>query len=211
MSNINNLTGQVSGAIGEPNLDNNLINYLNDQINQNNLNNLNIQNNQLNQDNFDNQDNYKKSKKKNQENNVINQEEFKKFVGSNYQKGGYSECVFCAQYFPSDMKIGDCCGHCWAFCFNAQLDIKNFTYDGPHTMDEVKKFLNKTFNLHPKSCNNKECIYNKISQYHKDKTLNNELANMLGLEIKKEEKKLSNIINKRRDVNINFKLSSISI
>jgi hypothetical protein len=193
-------------------------------MSHNNLNNEYIQENELNQ-NYDDEEeddqeyqdykynnNYKNFKKKNQQkNNVINLEELKKFIGSNYQFGGYSECVFCAKYFPSDMKIGDCCGHCWAFCFNAQLDLKNFTYDGPHTVDEVKKFLNKTFSLHPKDCNNKECIYNKINQYHKDKTLNNEIALILGLEIKNEEQKLSNIKNKRRNVNINFKLSSISI
>ena len=199
------------------------INY---PMSNNNLNNEYMQENELNQNYDDEQDDldelhdqeYQHNQNDNNKNynnknikNKTNHEELKKFSGSNYQLGGYSECVFCAQYFPSDMKIGDSCGHCWAFCFNAQLDLKNFTYDGPHTLDEVKKFLTKTFLLHPKNCNNKECIYNKINQYHKDKTLNNEIALILGLEIKNEEKKLSNIKNKKRNVNINFKLSSISI
>lgn len=166
--------------------------------------NHNNQNNQNNQYYADVQTN-----KKNQQ--VFNQENFKKFIGFNYQKLGYSECGFCSLYFPAEMKIGDSCGHCWAFCFNSNINLKNLTYDGPHTLEEVKNFLAKTFILHPKSCTNKECIYNQINQHHKDKTLNNELSLILGFEIKNDEKKMLNITCKKRDVNIDFKLSSISI
>ncbi len=185
----------------------NFDNNLNEQIiNQNNINQNNINQNNINQNNISLSNNVQNKNTQN-----FNQEEFKKFVGSNYAKAGYTECVFCSLYFPAEMKIGDSCGHCWAFCFGSHFNVKNLSYDGPHTLDQVKNYLKKTFNLHPKSCTNKDCIYNNITQHYKDKTLNNELALMLGFETKNEEKKVSNIVNKKRDININFKLSSISI
>ncbi len=178
---------------------------INNQQNQDMLNNQ----NNLNQNNI-NQENINQNNQYNQKKN--NMEEFKKFVGISYPKNGHTECSFCGLYFLNEMKIGDSCGHCWAFCFNTQLNLQTFKYDGPHTTDEVKNYLKKTFSLHPKNCANSECIYHKINQFHKEKKLDNELATILGLEIKSsDEKKKSSIVTKKRDLNINFKLSSISI
>jgi hypothetical protein len=182
-----------------------LINNINNQIY------INDQNNQINQNNSNNPNNPNNPNNK----NFINTEQFKKFVGSNVYKNGYNECAFCGLYFPVEMQIGDSCGHCWAFCFSNNFDLTNCKYDGPHTLDQIKNYLKKTFVLHPKGCNNKECIYNKINDLYKQKKLNNELALLLGFDTNdkgksNQEQRISNV-NKKREVNINYKLSKISI
>lgn len=146
--------------------------------------------------------------------NNFNNEQFKKFIGTNMPKNGYDECGFCGLFFPHDMKMGECCGHCWAFCFSSQFDLINCKYDGLHTVDQIKNYLKKTFTLHPKSCNNKECIYNKINELFKQKKLSNEISLLLGFNTintnSSSEQRISNV-NKKRDITINYKLSKISI
>ena len=167
--------------------------------NVNNLNNLNIPNNQKNVD---------KAKL---------EEDYKNFMGSNVPKPNHSECGFCGKYFIKDMLVELSCPHCWGFCFCGNFDLEKFTFNGPQEFGLVKNYLKKTYNFHPKSCNSMDCIYFKINKFNTDKKLNRELGEFLGimepLPVKKDENKVgANVtLNKKRNVKINFKLSSISI
>ncbi len=141
------------------------------------------------------------------------EEAFKKFMGQNFPKNGFKECAYCSKYFSQDFCIESSCPHCWGFCFSNLFDPINFTYNGESSIDNVKNYLKNTYSGHPKSCNNPDCVYNKINKCYKDKKLNNELAYLLGFieeEKKNEDKpKQLSISNKTRDLNINFNTSVI--
>jgi hypothetical protein len=174
---------------------------------------VNNQNNQINQINLINQNNIINQ---NNQNNQINNQNI--FGGHNYNKNGCTECLYCGKFFGNEYIIDGTCAHCWGFCFCGNFDLEKFTYNGDQQFNVVKNYLSKTNNFHPKSCNSMDCIYYKINKFNMDKKLNRELGEYLGimepLVIKKEENKVvgTNIsFNKKRNVKINFKLSSISI
>lgn len=144
----------------------------------------------------------------------------KEFDGSNNLKNNWIQCFYCGKYHPITMHLPDMgyCGHCWAWLNSDQLKLTEGTYTGPNTIDEVKNFLKLTYSLHPETCTNNECIYNKIKQLANAKTLHWDFCVQLGFE--RDEKKLSNDknsndknsnIKKRGYTKINYKSSSIII
>lgn len=144
----------------------------------------------------------------------------KEFNGSNNHKNNWIQCFYCTKYHPITMHLPDMgyCGHCWAWLNSDQLKLTEGTYNGPNTIDEVKNFLKLTYSLHPTTCTNNECIYNKIKQLADEKTLHWDFCVELGFV--REEKKSSNDTNsnntnsnikKRGYTRINYKSSSIII
>lgn len=142
------------------------------------------------------------------------------FTGYNFNKNGCSECIYCGKYFSNDYKIDGTCSHCWGFCFSSNFDLEKCTFNGPQTLESVKNYLKKTLLHHPKTCSSVDCIYWKINKFNNDKKLNRELGEFLGIMEPLPENKNENInnksngysfINKKRNVKINFKLSSVSI
>ncbi len=157
----------------------------------------------------------------NQSNNIpgintkFTDEEFKKFVGSMNIKNGYTECMLCSKYFPKEYKFNETCAHCWAFCFCDQFNVEKLIWKGDGSLDKVKDFIKNTWKVHPKSCTINDCIYNKITKLRQEGKLDKDFSKYIGMEIENpitnsNKLKFTNISNKR-DVNINFKLSSISI
>ncbi len=155
----------------------------------------------------------------NMNNNQNNQQNVQNvFGGYNFNKNGCAECLYCGKYFGNEYIIDGTCGHCWGFCFCSNFDLEKFTYNGPQPFETIKNYLKLTHNFHPKSCNSMDCIYFKINKFNTDKKLSRELGEYLGimepLVIKKEDNSKTNGITtytKKRNVKINFKLSSISI
>ncbi len=179
---------------------------MNNDINQDDIqiNNENENNNQI--------INQLNNQKNNPSNNKNTDELFKKFVGQNFPKNNYLECAYCAKYFSKDFLLDGCCAHCWGFCFSSNFDPVTFKYTGNHSNDELKKFLKNTFDGHPKSCNNSDCIYYNIQKCNKEKKINKELGVLLGLIEDKpveDKPKTNNIYTKKRDLNINFSTSVI--
>ena len=95
------------------------------------------------------------------------------------------------------------------------LDRINDTESEEFHKNLVSDFLKKTYSTHPKSCNSVDCIYFKINKFNKEKKLNRELGEFIGImePLKKEEEKHKcySFKNKKRNVKINFKLSNITI
>jgi hypothetical protein len=137
------------------------------------------------------------------------------FDGYPIYKQGCIECLYCGKYVSEQYLLVDTCAHCWGFCFSGQFDLENFNYTGDHPKDKIVDFLKLTYKSHPKTCNSMDCVYSKIDKLVKEKKLNRELGELLGLiePIKKEEvkQKCYTFTNKKRNLKINFKLSNISI
>ena len=157
-------------------------------------------------------------------NNIINQinqnqinlnNQNNNFDGYVNYRQGCLECLYCGKYVNREYILDETCAHCWGFCFSSQLDLENFNYTGPQSTDVIKNFLKKTYSTHPKSCNSIDCIYFKINKFDKEKKLNRELGEFIGImePLKKEEEKQKcyTFKNKKRNVKINFKLSNITI
>lgn len=153
-------------------------------------------------------------------------EKKKEFVGSNYPKNNWIQCAFCGVYHPTSMHLKNVthCGHCWGWVNSNQLDLAEGKYNGANTVDEVKNFLKLTYPLHPNTCVNQECIYNKIKQFAEAKCLNYNFSVELGfiVENKKSNKMTddsnnsnkSNLeykIKKNKGNRINYKSSSVTI
>lgn len=157
-------------------------------------------------------------------------EKKKEFVGSNHAKNNWIQCMFCGVYHPQSMHLPDVahCGHCWGWVNSSQLDLIQGIYNGPNTIDEVKNFLKSTYPLHPSTCTNQECIYNKIKNFAEAKTLHNDFCVELGFVV--ENKKVNGIVNNLNNSNnsnnsnkeykikknkgytrINYKSSSVTI
>lgn len=142
----------------------------------------------------------------------------KEFEGSINSKNNWLLCMYCDKYHPNSMHLPQVnyCGHCWGWLNSDQLKLKDGTYFGPNTIDEVKNFLKLTYPLHPVSCVNNECIYNKIKKMATDKTLHWDFCVELGF-VKETEKNNTNPekkeykLKKRSYTRINYKTSSISI
>ena len=136
------------------------------------------------------------------------------FDGYPNYKQGCIECLYCGKYVSEQYLLDDTCAHCWGFCFSGQFDLENFNYTGTHTKIRIVEFLSLTYKSHPKTCNSTDCLYSKIDKLVKEKKLNRELGELLGLiePVKKEVKqKCYTFTNKKRNLRINFKLSNISI
>lgn len=156
------------------------------------------------------------------------EEKKKEFDGSISMRGGWLKCCFCDKYHPNSMHLPGLgyCGHCWGWLNGEQLKLSEGVYTGtPNTIGEIKTFLKLTYPLHPKSCTNTECVYNKIITYKNAGTLHMDLSVELGF-VKKPDKsdetKLSDSMEKDKTKNktqfgkstnlrINFNSSSISI
>lgn len=157
-------------------------------------------------------------------------EKKKEFEGSNNFKNNWIQCELCDVYHPKTMHLIDVtyCGHCWGWVNSPQLDLVQGIYNGPNTIDEIKNFLKYTYPLHPSTCVNQECIYNKIKHFVETKTLHYDfyvgLGLGLGLGFVVEKKKNNLIINnadnsntvynikkKKKNIKINYKSSSIII
>jgi hypothetical protein len=149
-------------------------------------------------------------------------EKKKEFDGSNNFKNNWTQCFYCAKYHPGSMHLPgvNYCGHCWGWLNSDQLKLTEGTYNGPNTIDEVKNFLKLTYPLHPNTCTNVECVYNKIKQFAESKTLHLDFCVELGFE-KKEKNPEKNpdknnnleyhIKKNKHNTRINYKLSSITI
>lgn len=145
-------------------------------------------------------------------------EKKKEFDGSNNFKNNWIQCYYCTKYHPNSMHLPDVsyCGHCWGWLNSEQLKLTEGKYTGPNTIDEVKNFLKLTYPLHPTTCVNTECVYNKIKQLADTKTLHWDFCVVLGL-VREEKNKSENktteykINKKRSNTRINYKSSSITI
>lgn len=150
-------------------------------------------------------------------------EKKKEFVGSNNPKNNWFQCAFCGVFHPASMHLQNVahCGHCWGWVNSNQLDLVEGKYNGPNTIDEVKDFLKLTYPLHPNTCTNQECIYNKIKQFAKANFLHYDFCVELGFVV--ENKKSNGMVNnskksdseykikKNKGNRINYKSSSITI
>lgn len=152
----------------------------------------------------------------------------KEFDGSQSSKNGWTKCFYCDKYHPKSMHLPGMqyCGHCWGWLNGDQLNLTTSVYSGsPNTIVEVLNFLKLTYPLHPSTCTNTDCIYNKITVGKNNGTLHWDLSVQLGF-IKKEEleKKIphtnttktnlnaqNKIYNKGNGLRINFNSSSVSI
>jgi len=182
-----------------------------------------------NEDNEDNNDNLEEedNNKNNSAHKNIPNEKIIEFIGSVNGKAGWIKCLYCERFHPNSMHLTgmDYCGHCWGFLNNIQLDLEKGIYTGPNPISEIKNYLKDTFKLHdPTKCTTKECLYNKIIDFEKNKKLHIDFCIELGF-VKKEEilikennltsqnskyssnSKISNKTNTR----INYKLSHITI
>ena len=145
-------------------------------------------------------------------------EKKKEFDGSVNIKNNWTQCFYCNKFHPASMHLPDMtyCGHCWGWLNSDQLKLTEGVYVGPNTIDEVKNFLKLTFPLHPITCVNQECVYNKIKQLAQTKTLHLDFCVELGF-MKLDEKTEKNnkseyeIKKNKRYTKINYKLSSIII
>jgi hypothetical protein len=96
------------------------------------------------------------------------------------------------------------CGHCWLWLNDNLIDIDNKKYLGENIKwEDINLFLKKTIKLHTKSCQNINCIYNKIKN-----------TDFFTNSIDKKEcfiKNIKNIINNKNEFKINYKQSIIII
>jgi len=141
----------------------------------------------------------------------------KDFDGSIGYKNNWVQCLYCTKYHPKSMHLPnvDYCGHCWGWLHNEQLQLTEGKYTGTHTLNEIKTFLKQTYPLHPLTCTNTDCVYNKISLYNKTNKLHLDFCLELGFvnpEKNNPQKKSEYKIKKNNtNTRINFKSSSISI
>lgn len=145
----------------------------------------------------------------------------KEFDGILSKTNGWKQCIYCTKYHPESMYLPEMnyCGHCWGWLNNQQLDLINGNYNGTNTYDEVKNFLKLTYPLHPKTCTNIECVYNKIKSLVTNNKINYNLSIELGFESEKKNiyntytvnNKSEYKIKKKSYVKINYNLSNISI
>ena len=105
------------------------------------------------------------------------------FIGYRARTAGCLYCWSCENNYHPHMTLPniDYCGHCWGFLNNEQLNLIEGTYNGMNSFDEVKNFLIITYPLHPNTCTNNDCTYNKIKNAHERGELCMNLAMGLGL------------------------------
>jgi hypothetical protein len=170
------------------------------------------------------------SEDENEPEQQINSEHNKKvqeFVGTLNSKQGWNKCMYCDRYHPYTMHLPgiEYCGHCWAWLNSNQLDLEKYTYTGQNNITDVKKYLGLTFKLHdPTKCAVKECVYNKINAFKKEKKLHKNFCLELGFEVEPEpetvqmaeqthtkSQKSQFELNKKSSMRINYKQSYIII
>ena len=165
-------------------------------------------------------------------NNQNNITEAMKFDGLNYKPNGlvgWVSCNYCAKYHPNDMHFTtfNYCGHCWGWLNSEEIKLTEGKYNGSSSLVEVIGFLKKTIELHPKTCKNSDCVYNKIIEFEKKKMLHNDFCIGFGFKEKKELtekedeltekidsiklKKDFKIYKTHSNPKINYNLSTISI
>ena len=143
----------------------------------------------------------------------------KEFEGSNVPKANWIICIYCNKHHPISMHLPELtyCGHCWAWLNTDQLNLIDGKYTGTNTIDQVKNFLKVTYPLHATTCKLPECIYNKITLFAEKKKLHNDLCIELGFVKEVKEVKEKDIIQEynikknKKNIKINYKLSSITI
>lgn len=149
----------------------------------------------------------------------------KEFMGFNYQKNNCIQCFICNNYHPNYIHLPNInyCAHCWAWLNSEQLNLIDGIYNGETNINEIINLLKLTYSHHPNTCNNNECIYNKIKQYKSENRLNAKFNILfendddkkrniiINNNNKKDENKLNKCIIKNRHIMINYKLSSITI
>lgn len=145
----------------------------------------------------------------------IDKNKLLEFVGSNNATKGWLNCVYCAKYHPKTLHLSDLdyCAHCWGWLNYGQFNLNKGTYDGQgvHTWDEIKLFLNLTYELHPANCEAPDCIYKKIEELIHSKNLHPIFMNVLDIKEIIPIVKPSQISNRLSNINVDFKLSSITI
>jgi hypothetical protein len=128
-------------------------------------------------------------------------------------------CNYCDKFHGNEFYIPklEYCIHCWAWFNMNDINLETGKYTGATSFDIVKTFIKKAYTVHLKGfCENKECIFNKITDLAKNKKLNTVFTELLfeseKKEIKQEEKSIAVSINmKNHKLNINFDKSEINI
>lgn len=150
--------------------------------------------------------------KKKQLNKLVEED----FAGLDHYSNNYIECILCSNYYINKLTISHYCAHCWSFCFGHTIDLDECSSsDKFFTPKEISTLLKNTYKIHPNSCMNVDCIYNKIKKMENENKLSNRLKKILDLDKNEftQNSKISNsfTIIKKRDINIDFNLSSINI
>ena len=89
-------------------------------------------------------------------------------------KKDWKYCTYCDKYHGREffMQI-DYCIHCWAWLNAQEINLETGKYTGSISFDTIKTFIKKVYPIHLKgNCSNKECIFNKITEFAKNNKLN---------------------------------------
>jgi len=135
-------------------------------------------------------------------------------------KHTWKVCGYCDKYHGNEFYMPklEYCVHCWAWFNMNDINLETGKYTGATAFDVVKTFIKQAYPIHLKAfCENKECIFNKITELYKNKKLNIVFIELLFEKdaiAKKEDNPINNGVSinmKNHKLNINFDKSEINI